>query len=1288
MVQMKGSGDPSYSVEKNFVSVSLKVSTVNYLLGHDVPVMVCICDTGTVKNPVYYAWLDNAMRHVQSENPSFVDQETVTIRIPTGQIITSAVSDSVYEYVSEHRERLRIGTEILEVMAVASGLGKNQTRTLPASDLMEQAIKPTLVKAGIVELSTEEDSKQMNILSPEDQKRLKEIREISLLLNSFKDDEAHERLAKLEKEVEQADDGVKAAFYNNRGVLSLHTDKNDSYALKFFTTAAQLRPSEAKYTANVLWTEFWRRDERGIADLGDSWQSKLDDVFISNPTFGPVVRLKAMQMARISGYEAATDFLVKSQLWHKEPLDSRNCLVEILKDAAQYDQAIEVVTQTEKEGIPLNPLFYSLAGFVFLMKAVQNDSLNTHLRFSTGPADIRPDLLQESSRYYSLAYKELVSAGLPLPWEDTILNYSMVLSLLGEYDEAVSVTKPFLQRYPASTKVNDALASALFRKGEYENAIPYAEKAFAEGPDSHTLKNLCLCLFLAEDFEELLTVISENRKNGFEDLDEECLLRSLGAIAYHEIGDEEKSQNEIRILKKNGLETDALMVECSIAGRDKTPRETIITILNQAITAHPENHILRTHILSYLNPSILEDAKIIEDCFDSILKTRDLLPEEYSNYARALTTLSKYEKAKDMLVRSVKRYPGEPNLIYDLALAVELTGDQETAYQLCLDYMKLGSKSYAVLKSTAILADMTGRTYEAIRLFSRALSKSQDSNERGDIHCQLYELKRRTNSSPKDLIWHIHQFGKSIAGDDTAREARYLTMFLVTPRPETPDLELETWFEEAKQRLQAFELRHPKNQILRAFKIDRTLPPDQQAWDMLTTISSVTLPARMRGAQLEMAARSSPWALAFRASILSDSVFSYWSRCIVSKERSSAIHIWAPDMPLDEENTTARTAKSACVDITTLLVLAELDRLDLLAALEQLVVCLGTKRVLAVELENILRTPHPLSKRIDDWFRAHRDTVRVRRLPGSMFGVRDKENNSSNLLLPSQPSLDVTLPYGVGETVRLAALLGLPLYSDDVFARFIGLKDKGTKGFSTISMVMALREQNRIGLAEESEILAQMLNLNFRIVPFNSHHLSCSLEKLVKSYTESGTVLQANNLIQDEILGSLMRQFAEPSLDAGRLYSIAIDWWINILQNDFPMGTLEKTMTYPLFSFSQRTAGGVLTAMSKNEPNEVVGAILALFLFRTCRKDSKLTSRAWSAAKACCENYHKKEDGFRTLIFEKVPKWFVWMLDKDVKSENLHKVETLATFTTNLPTEDRELVEAYIVRDVRPRFLR
>lgn len=1291
LVQMKGSDDPSYSSEKDFVSVGLKVATVNFLQGHLVPAMVCMCDTGAKDTPVYWAWLDELIKDIEVQNPNWSEQETITLRVPTIHRIDLNVSDAVSDYVSECHSHLQIGTEVLEVMVAASGLSKEQMRTSSAPELMEQAIKPTLVKAGLIELSTDEGSEQINILSPEDQLRFKNIKEISLLLKVFRDDEARERLDRLESEIEQASDGVKAGYFNNMGVLALHTKKNDLDSLKFFSMAVQLRPSEPKYVTNGLWTEFSIRNDEGKADLSIDWQDRLDKVLASNPTFGPVVRLKAMQIAQVSGHEAATDFIVKSQLWQTEPLDSRLCLIELLKDIGEYDRAIDVVEQTEKEGVPLNSLFYSLAGFIFLMKAVKGHEHKGHVRFSTGPADISPELLQKSSHYYGFAFKELISAGFPLPWEDTISNYSMILSLLGKYDEAANVAKPFLQRHPASPMVNDALASALFRKGEPENAVPYAEKAFAGEPTSHKLKNLCLCLFLAEDYEKLITTISENRQQGFEDEDEECFLRSLCAIAYYEIGVEEESSKQIQALEKKGFVADALTVKCTIASKNKASKETIMSILRQALEADPESLTVRTHIAGYLNPADIEDAKIIEDCFEHILKFRDLLPEEYSNYARAINTLNKYEKARDILYKAVKRYPGIPSLIHDLALAVECTGDQETAYQLCSEYISLGGKSYAVLKNTAILAEMTGRTDEAIKLFSRALSKSQDAHGRGDIHCQLYELKRRKGVSTKELISHIHEFGKTITGDDTTKEARYLTMILMAPKPsDQADKELELWFEEAKRRLGEFERKHPKSPFLKGFKINTTLSPEEQAWDMMTTISSVTLPARMRGAQLEMAARSGTWAFVFRAEVLSNSVYSYWSLCTASEERSHAIHIWSPDISLDEENKTAGAAKSACVDITTLLALAQLDMLDLLEILDQVVISLSTKKALAIELEGILSAPYPLAQKIDVWLRTNRSRVRVRRFPWSKsfdFEDNESESNVPGFLTPFQPSIAKMLPYGVGESVKLAAFLNLPLYSDDVFARYIALKDNNVKGFSTISMVAALREKGKISLASETEVFGKMLKLNFRIVPFNSQHLYCSLENVVNSFSAKGTTPQAKDLIQDETLGSLLRQFGDSSIELVRLSRTAIAWWLTILEKNLPAGILEASMEHPLFALSQKTIGGALRGVVKDEPDEMIAVLLASFLLQVCQTDTGLIPAAWSATKTYCEKYYRDEANFQKVIFERLPNRFVKLLEKLVKNDNQHKVKTLTAFTTNLPIEDRTLIEEYIVHHIRPSFL-
>jgi hypothetical protein len=89
-------------------------------------------------------------------------------------------------------------------------------------------------------------------------------------------------------------------------------------------------------------------------------------------------------------------------------------------------------------------------------------------------------------------------------------------------------------------------------------------------------------------------------------------------------------------------------------------------------------------------------------------------------------------------------------------------------------------------------------------------------------------------------------------------------------------------------------------------------------------------------------------------------------------------------------------------------------------------------------------------------------------------------------------------------------------------------------------------------------------------------------------------------MLTDSVLGTLLRQFGDPSLNELTLTYLAIDWWLSILINDkIDVNILIECMSYPSFCLSMRTKGGILTGISKNEQEAKASHIWAYFLWRT-----------------------------------------------------------------------------------------
>ena len=106
------------------------------------------------------------------------------------------------------------------------------------------------------EVTEKDDKIEIDLFSKEDKNRFKQIKKTSILLDELRDDDANAILDKLEKEIEGASDGIKARYYNNKGVLELHL-REFKNAFDYFKKAHKLMPAHPKYITNCLLAEYF-----------------------------------------------------------------------------------------------------------------------------------------------------------------------------------------------------------------------------------------------------------------------------------------------------------------------------------------------------------------------------------------------------------------------------------------------------------------------------------------------------------------------------------------------------------------------------------------------------------------------------------------------------------------------------------------------------------------------------------------------------------------------------------------------------------------------------------------------------------------------------------------------------------------------------------------------------------------------------------------------------------------------------------------------------------------------
>ena len=1285
-VQLKGTESPKYIKKKTVISFPLEISTINFYALQRMPVLLCLClvDIEGKRNdePIYYVWIDDAIRDVEKEEIYRQDKEqkTINIHIPIANCFNKSacqrIEDDVRNYYKDHKIKEIIGDVFI------SALGKEATQEIYSSSedirkLIFEKIDP-LQKAGIIDIIQDEDEREIEVFSIEDQAHFRKIQHISEALKDFNDRDVEKYLVKFSEEIKDASDAIKAKYNNARGILFLHKGEYEP-AIHSFTEAHQLRPKEQKYVLNLLLAQYIATEEYESIALPDEWNDKLETILSASPDNYHAIRLKASYLAMKNSLQEAEDFLRNSVCWDREPILCRCYLATIYNSAGDILNAERLLREAEQLNFDLDANFWSLLGNVLLRKSIGfYDAISKFIIHGSGPDTLDIEILKNSAQCFQKAFKEFKEKRFPYFSSEMITNYAITLRLIGNLEEEEDICKIFLEYEPQHPDVNAALATCLAIQNKLRPAIKYAKIAYENDGNSSNYRILALCYLNTEAFEELLQLVEERQKSGFRDKEEEGFSLAFSAIVYNELGEYEQVQKILtRLQADTVLAKEIVFVESAIAKKNNEPQEKIINIYRNALKKYPDDvHILANYI-DILRPVDRETAQEIIRCIKLITQQCQLTPKPIYRLVQAYILQDDFESADVVLESAIKRYPNEHEFLYERANVQVKLGNEELSFQLLRHYLEQGERSYTVFHNLAWLSSETNRLDDAIIFLEKSLSKLPDGKLRGAIHCQLYELRKKRGDHSKQILHHAIEFGKTVGSLE--EEAKFLMMVLLTPHLEKFDEEVDVLLTDFRERLSKFSQEHPRFHLLHSLEIPINLSHEELIPYIKAQIAEIMLPFELESARWRLSARSNHYPLGLRSKYIEGghSIFNYWMTCINSKKDEHAIHIWYPYNTFEREKKATAHRDSICIDITALLTLAELNMLEILPQyFTKIVIARGTKRSLQIEL-NSLKTPHLLAQKIEDWRIAYRQCIQIR----AEIAVDDKEEegnsyikNDAGIFLRKDSPIDVVLNHGIGESLLLAQKLGIVFYSDDAAVRFWAVEEYGIEAFSSIALFQSLREEGYISIDRETTLLVEMIKKNFRIIPFDIIHLNSRLERIWEKTQEEGKSFSECNLNQDNILGVLIRHFAEPSIAEEKLIQVAISWWSSILTNEkFAETTILVKCIYVLiFCLSMRLENIQVTDIKGEEREIKIAFLLTIFLWSTYKSHGEYTDKAWSCIKDCVQElYYNDEERYQQTLYIFIPKCLFHLSRSDNSIENHKKLSFLIHLPYHFPQEDR-----------------
>jgi predicted nucleic acid-binding protein/Flp pilus assembly protein TadD len=1294
-VQIKGSDKPKYIQEKEYLSHKFNTSTLNFLLSLNAPSMICVCDTNDPGRPIYWCWLIDAIRCAETETPMWHDQRTASLRLSTSSTFDrdEDLHKKIEEHVKRYYSELAINNQIGCIFGEQIGLDNEQffPHSPDIEDTMRLKVYPYLYSLGVIGSPAGEIGK-IKALSINDRALLDEIKAISILLNALNDREAEKRLKKLWRKARKASKIVRAKYYNNFGVLALHNNEMRK-AKKAFTLAIKYEPKASKQLMNLLFTEYAIAINKGksLRYLPSEWERKLDRILRTEKDNPNAVGLKALFIASTRSAGEAIAYIKSSNVWGKKDIQPYIIQGEIYKREAQFKNIISLFEKIEHKPVSKDERYWAIYGDAYFSRGIGVKSVGSTISLrGPGPASLNAVDLIKAEGFYEKAFQLFKEKGFPQLSEQTIVNYSVTLSLLGNFQKCISICEQFMSYHPDSILVIENLISSLnFQDGiaSRTKSVRLAKHAYSINPHSpNVFNNLVLSLFCAEEYIELVKVIQARAKKGFIDTEEEGQSRSLLAISYNELGRQDLSDQELRELQGNPqLIVDAILTESEILHRRFRTKEAV-GLLRKTLQDYRDERVI-AKLLRFLIPVNKHNANEILQLLASLSELRQLTPDELSFWGKAYLEVNMPENAYQVLYQAAKRYPDDLRFRYLEAIAMFEMGDEANAFNFLLAYIQESPKRYDLLRNIALLAKNIGKLEESISFAEKAIHLTDDEKNKAEIHCLLYELKKRLNRSPKEILFHVNEYGK-LAKSNVEEEARYLIMFFLAPSAGKPedDIELSEWIKEFNKRLTDFSEANPNYQALKTIKFPEKLSPEEQARYLLSTLAYLSLQERLRLEPLQMAIESQPWPLTLRAQFLPGfrSLFDYWTHCNNSNEYAHAIHIWRNANDLNME-TQAAKGKKVCIDINALLTLAEFDSLNLLTSVfNQVIMAKDTIQCLDIEGCSFFG-PHYLAKKIDKWRTDNLDKIRVRSLKQTDLITADN-STQSRIYFPMKKTLDEVIGFGVGASILLAKDLGLPLYSDDSLMREWAISNHGVNSFSTLGLISRLKNEGRFSLHNETIIYSEMIRKNFRIIPFQASHLSSALNMLVENRKlKQLPRATSNDLISDAVLGSFLKQFGDQKLNALMLANIAISWWILVLRGSQEVRSLiEDCMQYINFCLSQRTISGILGGIKKDEDVKNVASVWAAFLWNCNLDEQDLNNLAWNAIKGSCKRlFEGNERKQNYILFTLLPLLIYEAVKRDArltKEQKVRKLQELTQKCFKYGERDKEPLESALAK--------
>jgi len=813
--QIKGSAqkendqNKKLSADGKYFSQKLNISTLNYYLRIENPVMLVFVDLTHDENPrrcpAYYLWIDEEIDKLREGRPNLdhLEKDSHTFHIPVEHVLNTDLN--VLPYLNKRIIKKRALEGIYDTVE------KKFTDPITKVNQIGHVFKTNKVALDTILNKTE--TPWLDAPKESFAYQLKNASEV-LSLNNV--ELAQNILDRLVDRLKEANQHEKSEYYYQRGYLLGLSGKREE-ALEFYKKAHLASKKRKKYHLAYLQSRIPYGQE------GDG-KKEIEKILreIQNEDDVDYIRLRSKLLALRGDYKEALHIL-KGQ--DEKEIFVLKALIYLL--SGSYSDCIEQIDKSFSEqdvSLRQQLSLRALKARSYFNLGFKQAPEGISIPFS-GTPDMNPDILKK-------AWIELISAwdlanqlGYP-PDVETMID---MFPTLGMYFSEPDIVKTHLIKLAEIRPHIEIIQESLFQVAMHLDDQTIAERQLSKLP--RTLKNNLDKIILSSRKNEKSEVV----KLTMEILDD--LIKEKPTNYDSVIAIAAECANELLMYKERDKFLRALQTlpdsKALIAVYDfivqvnqKALKKSEATEKLYGVYKEGHQHYqILAQLFNNLNPYEKDSAQKIIEISDDIFTCNDLLDNEYIVLCQAKATTHDWEGLLETSYKAQRRFSNNPRFKAFEALALDGMGETGKSIEILEEIVKGEKFDPLAFEIYIQISARCGLIDKAKILTGRLLEKATKKDQKVHLLRIMFNIEMYIDPKSDVLLEICLKYGKLCDQDDESEEGIYLLQFFTSTLSPEKVVE-ESDVKEFQRRLKKYTNKFPESKILRSFKINEKVPEE------------------------------------------------------------------------------------------------------------------------------------------------------------------------------------------------------------------------------------------------------------------------------------------------------------------------------------------------------------------------------------------------------------------------------------------------------------------------------